>query len=127
MQGNRPFMKFLRSSSVGLLAILAMVSSAPAADANRPTLPSRPNVTAPNNGDIQKLIDQFKTGRDKMLADRQAFLDQLKNATGEQRKQIVEKMQAWEKDMMESQRALGKQIRDEMRKLRQSTPGPGRR
>ncbi len=120
-------MKFLRSSSVGLLAILAMVSSAPAADANRPTLPSRPNVTAPNNGDIQKLIDQFKTGRDKMLADRQAFLDQLKNATGEQRKQIVEKMQAWEKDMMESQRALGKQIRDEMRKLRQSTPGPGRR
>lgn len=55
-------------------------------------------------------------------------MNQLKNATAEQRKAILEKVQAQEKDLLDQQRALGRQIRDEMRKLRQTAPaGPGRR
>ena len=87
----------------------------------------KPEITANgSSSDLSKLIAQFNKRRDSMLADRQALLDQLKNATAEQRKQILNKMQAQQKDLIEVQRALGKQIRDEMRKLRESTPGSRR-
>jgi 4-aminobutyrate aminotransferase-like enzyme len=55
------------------------------------------------------------------------LLDQLKNATAEQKKAILDQMQAQQKDLLDAQRALGRQIRDELRKLRQSQPAGGNR
>lgn len=66
------------------------------------------------------MMEQFNAKRDAMMAERQALLNQLKGATEDQRKAILEKMQAQMKDLLEAQRALGKQTRDEIRKLRQS-------
>lgn len=84
-------------------------------------------AAAPAPADVQKLIDQFNAQRDTVIADRQALLNQLKNATTEQRKAILEKMQAQQKDLVEAQRALGKQIRDDLRSLRPgSAPSGGR-
>lgn len=77
--------------------------------------------------DVKAAMDQFSAKRDAMLKDRQALFDQLKNATDEQRKAILAQMKAQEKDMLETQRALGRQIRDELRKLRQGQPAGGSR
>ena len=74
---------------------------------------------ASQSADVQKLVDQFSAKRDTLIADRQALVNQLKGATADQRKAILEKMQAQEKELVDAQRALGKQLRDEMRKLRQ--------
>lgn len=111
-----------------LTAVLLLTSAGVRASDTAPA-PKAPKPEIAANGsssDLSKLIDQFNKRRDSMLADRQALLDQLKNATAEQRKQILDKMQAQQKDLIEAQRALGKQIRDEMRKLRESTPGSRR-
>jgi 4-aminobutyrate aminotransferase-like enzyme len=54
------------------------------------------------------------------------MLDQLKTANAEQQKAILATMQAQQKDLLEAQRALGRQIRDELRKIRQSQPTGGR-
>ena len=91
-------------------------SAAPAAKTDKP---------APT--EVQKAMDQFSAKRDAMIADRQALLDQLKNANAEQRKAILGRMQAQQKDLLEAQRALGRQIRDDLRKLRQSQPAGGSR
>jgi hypothetical protein len=72
-------------------------------------------------------MDQFTAKRDAMIKDRQALLDQLKNATADERKAILDQMQAQQKDLLETQRALGRQIREELRKLRQSQPAGGSR
>ena len=84
-------------------------------------------AAAPAPADVQKLIEQFNAQRDSVIADRQALLNQLKNATADQRKAILEKLQAQQKDLVEAQRALGKQIRDDLRNLRPtSAPSGGR-
>lgn len=105
-----------------MLATLAVGGVARAAAPSEK--PQKPEIIA--SGDLQKLIDQFNKRRETMLADRDALVAQLKNATDEQRKAILEKMQALQKDQLDAQRALAEQIRDEMRKLRR-TSGPGSR
>ncbi len=75
--------------------------------------------------DVKKATEQFNAKRDALIAAHDAQLEKLKNATAEERKVILEQMQAQQKDLLEAQRALGKQIRDDLRKLKQSQP-PGR-
>ena len=81
----------------------------------------------PATADVQKAMDQFSAKRDAIIAGRQALIDKLKSATAEQRQAILAQMQAQQKDLLETQRELGKQIRDELRKLRQSQPVGGSR
>ena len=120
-------MSHIRPALVLAAALWVSAGTVYAADAAAAPKPAKPDMAAVSkSSDLSKLIDQFTKRRDSMLADRQALLDQLKNATAEQRKQILEKMQAQQKDLIDAQRALGKQIRDEMRKLRESTPGSRR-
>ncbi len=117
------------SSLLLVAAFCAVAAMARAADAATKT---DKNATAvkpevmPVSADVKKSIEQFNAKRDAMIADRQAMLDQLKNATAEQQKAILATMQAQQKDLLEAQRALGRQIRDELRKLRQSQPAGGR-
>src|SRR6187402_2226795 len=65
---------------------------------------------------------KFNAQRDKMIASREALSKQLKNATEEQRKAIFDKM----KDLVDQQRELDKQFRDEFRKVLRSQGTPGR-
>jgi hypothetical protein len=81
--------------------------------------------TQPAPADMKKATEQFNAKRDALIAAHAAQLEKLKNATAGERKAILEQMQAQQKDLLEAQRALGKQIRDDLRKLKQSQP-PGR-
>ena len=120
-------MNLCRKLSLATLAMLATVVGASAAEKNTKPTPAPQAAATVDKSDLQKLIEQFKSRRDALLANRDALLNQLKNATTEQRQAILEKMQDQQKQLMDAQRALGRQLRDEMRKLRQSTPaGPGR-
>lgn len=76
--------------------------------------------------DVQKLMSQINVQRDKMIADHEALAKQLKEATDEQRKVIMEKMHEQKKAFEAVQSALHRQIRDEQRRQRQSAT-PGRR
>lgn len=70
--------------------------------------------------DVRKAMEQFSAKRDAALAVRQELLNQLKGATEVERKAILEKLQSQQKELLEAQRALGKQIRDDMRKQRET-------
>lgn len=78
------------------------------------------------SADLQKLVQQIGSQREKMIADHEALAKQLKDATDEQRKAIMEKMQEQKKAFEAAQSALHKQIRDEQRRLRQAGV-PGKR
>ena len=105
--------------TLAFAALLAVGGGLRAADA--PAKAEKPAA------DVKSAMDQFSAKRDAMIKDRQALLDQLKNATAEERKAILDQMQAQQKDLLETQRALGRQIREELRKLRQSQPAGGSR
>ncbi|NUN52577.1 MAG: hypothetical protein HUU06_07305 [Planctomycetaceae bacterium] len=70
--------------------------------------------------DLQKLVDQASAQREKMIADHDALARQLKQATDEQRKEILAQMHVQKKAFEAAQSALHKQIRDEQRRLRQN-------
>jgi len=113
---KKPFLVAVLAASVGLCAAQTPPSTPPAV---KPADIAKA-AGAAQSADVQKLIDQFSAKRDTMIADRQALVNQLKAAaTADQRKAILEKMQAQEKELVDAQRALGKQLRDELRKLRQ--------
>ena len=112
---KKPFLVAVLAASVGLCAAQ---TTSPAPPAVKPADVAK-SVGAAKAADVQKLIDQFSAKRDTLIADRQALVNQLKGATADQRKAILEKMQAQEKELVDAQRALGKQLRDELRKLRQ--------
>jgi cytochrome c556 len=82
--------------------------------------PSAAKSAAP--ADVKRDMEKFNAQRDAMLADRQALVNQLKTATDEQRKVILEKM----KELGDAQRELSKQIREDLRKLRQGQGASGR-
>jgi len=113
---KKPFLVAVLAASVGLCAAQTPPSTPPAV---KPADVAKA-AGAAQSADVQKLVDQFSAKRDTMIADRQALVNQLKAAaTADQRKAILEKMQAQEKELVDAQRALGKQLRDELRKLRQ--------
>jgi hypothetical protein len=116
-------MSFLRKTFLLTAAVLA-AGTASFAASTAPARPEKPVITG--TVDLQKLIAQFNSQRDAMLANREALLSQLKNATEEQKKALLEKLDAQQKDLLDQQRALGRQIRDEMRKLKQVTPATHR-
>ena len=112
-----------------LAAVFAAGASLGAAQTTSSTPPADAAKLAgtAQSTDVQKLINQFSAKRDALIADRQALVNQLKGATAEQRKAILDKMQAQEKELVDAQRALGKQLRDDLRKLRQDQLATGHR
>jgi type IV secretory pathway VirB10-like protein len=93
--------------------------------APQPTPKVEPKPQAPAPADVQALVDQFKTQRDQALASRQALLDQLNKATDKERATILKQLESQQKDFLDAQRALYKQLRDDMRKQRASLPPGG--
>ena len=111
----------VRNALLILVTACALTGSAFAGDASAPAAPTAP-TPASGKPDLQQLIQQFNHRRDSLVANHDALVNQLKTATAEQKKAILEKMAAEQKDLLDTQRAMAKQIRDEMRKLRQQTP-----
>lgn len=66
--------------------------------------------------------EKFNAQASKLLATREALKNQLKTATEEQKKAIAEKL----KELGTAELEMGKQMRDEFRKLRQAQGAPGR-
>lgn len=105
---------------------LLLIASALAAGAGMASAQSNDGARAgaPAAADVRKAMEQFNAKRDAALAVRQELLNQLKSANEQERKAILEKLQAQQKELLETQRALGKQIRDDMRRQRESVrPG----
>jgi hypothetical protein len=69
---------------------------------------------------VQKLMEQASSQRERMIAEHEALAKQLREATEEQRKAILDKMQEQKKAFEAAQSALHKQIREEQRRQRQS-------
>lgn len=98
-------------------AILLMaVAGLRAADAPAGDKPAKPEKPATANGDVQKRIDEVRKQSSRILANHEELKKKLEGATEAQRKEILKKMQ----EQMDEARQLGNQIRDELRKLRES-------
>lgn len=93
-----------------------------AADASPTKQDSSSAAKSSAPADVKKDMEKFNAQRDEMLANRQSLVNQLKTATDEQRKAILEKM----KELGDAQRELSKQIREDLRKLRQGQGSSGR-
>ena len=77
--------------------------------------------------EVDKAKEQLKKQSEAMLSERQKLIEQLKGASEEQRKSILEKLHQQQKDFIEAVRELGKQQRDEQRRLRESSGKTGGR
>lgn len=73
---------------------------------------------------VQTALTQFDAQRDQFASDRRAVLDRLKAAkTEEERKAALDDLRAQKRDQAEERRAMGKEIRDELKKLRDAKKG----
>ena len=75
---------------------------------------------------VQTVLQQFDAKRDKIIADRKALIEKLEAATTEaERKAIRAEIKA-ANDAQKAERAqLGKEIRDEVKNLREQRKGGG--
>jgi hypothetical protein len=80
-----------------------------------------PNENASDRAkEVHAVLAEFRALREGYLAQRKALLDELKTATAERKKQILDELRADTSKREEEERALGKQIRDELKSLRES-------
>jgi NAD(P)H-flavin reductase len=104
--------------------------AAKAADQKSAVAPVKDKDRAKKGGtsgsDIRKLHEELSKERDIMIADFDALMKQMKDATEEQKKQIKEKMEAQKKAFEVVTNALHKRIREEQRKERQNAPSAKR-
>jgi hypothetical protein len=67
---------------------------------------------------VHGVIAQFQAQRDTYLAERKLLLEKLKTATEAEKKAILEQLREDKAARDEEERTLGKQIREELKKLR---------
>lgn len=82
----------------------------PVAESIPETLPGRPEV-AP---DVQSLINNFRDARDGLIEERRARLAELKDATDEERAAALAELREQNAELVEQQKAMARQIRDEV-------------
>jgi esterase/lipase len=118
-----------RFSAVALLAlgmsagVVRGAESATSADAKKAAAAAaaakeRAKKTSP--AELKKLLEEMSKERDVMIAEYDALVKQMKDASEEKKKEIREKLEAQSKKFEEVSNALLKQIRDEQRKQRQN-------
>lgn len=71
--------------------------------------------------EVTKAKEQAEATRNEKIKEYEALAKQLRDATEEQRKVILEKMQERKKAFEEAQNALHQQIRDEQRQQRRDS------
>jgi hypothetical protein len=67
---------------------------------------------------VHAVIEQFQTQREQYLSERKALLEKLKTASDAEKKQILEQLRTDKESRENEERSLGKQIREELKKLR---------
>ena len=111
-----PHLLSLRCGALALCALLGVAQSVRGAEA----------VAAKGASGIpemQRLLDQVKSQRDRMISAHESLARELREAGEEQRKAILERMQEQKREFEAAQSALHKQIREEQRRQRQSVTG----
>ncbi len=103
----------------------AVIPRDPATDPALPTdakgkaaTPNRPDKVEPS-ADVQNLIRNFQTARDKFLEDQKALARQYSQASEEERKALRERMKEMLDRLKDQQRALQQDMRDRARELKQ--------
>lgn len=84
----------------------------------KPATPGRPDKTQPP-ADVQTLVKDFQTAREKFLADQNALARQYQQASEEDRKAIRERMKEMLDRLKEQQRVLQHDMRDRAKELKQ--------
>jgi hypothetical protein len=75
---------------------------------------------------VQAVLQKFDANRDQFIADRKALLDQLAAAKTEaERKAILDQLKAENETEKHQKEQLGKEIRDELKTLRQQRKSGG--
>lgn len=116
---DRPGMTGTTTGSTGT------ATGSTATTTGRPETPGRsaPHTVNENASDnakaVQAVLRQFDAKRDAMAAERKALIEKLNAATTEaERKAILEQLRTEKQAQADEQRALGKEIREELRKVR---------
>jgi hypothetical protein len=89
--------------------------------------PHTPNANSSDNAKaVQTVLQKFDANRDQFIAQRQALLDQLAAAKTEaDRKAILDQLKSDQEAAKQQKEQLGKEIRDELRTLRQQRKAGG--
>ena len=75
---------------------------------------------------IQAALQKFDATRDQFIADRKALLDKLAAATTEEEKKaVIDQLKADHQAEKDARKQLGKEIRDELKSLRQQRKNGG--
>ena len=119
---------------VGVGATYAQNTDAPATRPNGASQGAggqrdRDQIHVPSNADlptdVQGLVNQFRTGRDALLAERRALLASLGDASEEEVRAALEELRESHREELQAQRELARQLRKELRDLRRSRDGSG--
>lgn len=84
----------------------------------KPATPGRPDKVQPP-ADVQTLVRDFQTAREKFLADQKALARQYSQASEEERKAIRERMKEMLDRLKEQQKAVQQDMRDRAKELKQ--------
>lgn len=84
----------------------------------KPATPGRPDKAQPP-ADVQTLVKDFQSAREKFLADQKALARQYQQASEEERKAIRERMKEMLDRLKEQQKALQQDMRDRAKELKQ--------
>ncbi len=74
--------------------------------------------------DVQQLVNQFREGRDALLAERRAVLATLGDASEEEIRAALDELRQSHRAEIATQRELARQLRKELRQLRRDRAGP---
>lgn len=101
-------------------ALLAQTAGPGAAGSNRPTTP--PAMEGPGSAHSEAMrtrLREFAAQREEFIAQRRELVARLQTATEEERQAIIAELRLQLQSRVEEQRALAKQIREEMKALRE--------
>ena len=110
-----------RFVAVAIFAMSAAVGAdQPKADQAKDSKTAAAETKAKATADSEKLTEKVKAQRENMLKEYGALQAQLKDATDEKRKEILQKLEEKQKAFAEANATLAKQIQEDIRKRRQS-------
>ncbi len=109
-----------RFVAVAIFAMSAAVGAdQPKADQAKDSKTAAAETKAKATADSEKLTEKVKAQRENMLKEYGALQAQLKDATDEKRKEILQKLEEKQKAFAEANAALAKQIQEDIRRRRQ--------
>lgn len=73
---------------------------------------------------VHAVIASYRAQREQYLTERNALLEKLKTATEAEKAAILEQLRKEREDREDGERSLGRQIREELKKLRTEAPAP---